>query len=64
MFVTEELAEGARFDIVHVNNDLTCDDNRFEFTDPDVPPASDHEPILARFSFDDDGDDDDDDEED
>ena len=50
-FATDGLAAIAEYDIVHVNNDFTRDDNRIEFSDPDVLPASDHEPIVARFDF-------------
>ncbi|MEL6230504.1 MAG: esterase-like activity of phytase family protein [Cyanobacteria bacterium J06627_3] len=49
LFVTDSLLEGAEFDIVHVNNDFTRDDNGALFTDTIV--ASDHEPILAKFTL-------------
>lgn len=49
LFVTDSLLEGAEFDIVHVNNDFTRDDNGALFTDTVV--ASDHEPILAKFTL-------------
>ena len=49
MFVTDALLESAEFDIVHVNNDFARDDNRIRFTDTVV--ASDHEPILGRFTL-------------
>ncbi|NEQ53876.1 MAG: multifunctional hydrolase/phosphatase/nucleotidase, partial [Leptolyngbya sp. SIO3F4] len=49
LFVTDSLLEGAEFDIVHVNNDFTRDDNAALFTDTIV--ASDHEPILAKFTL-------------
>ena len=49
LFVTDSLLEGAEFDIVHVNNDFTRDDNGALFTD--TIAASDHEPILAKFTL-------------
>ncbi|MGF1523106.1 MAG: esterase-like activity of phytase family protein [Leptolyngbyaceae cyanobacterium] len=49
MFVTDALLDSAEFDIVHLNNDFARDDNRIRFTDTVV--ASDHEPLVARFSF-------------
>lgn len=52
LLVTDSLGEGAEFDIVHVNNDFTRDDNAVEFDDTVV--ASDHEPIVGRFDIADD----------
>ncbi|MGD1855553.1 MAG: esterase-like activity of phytase family protein [Leptolyngbyaceae cyanobacterium] len=49
LFVTDSLLEGAEFDIVHVNNDFTRDDNGALFTDTIV--ASDHEPLVAKFTL-------------
>ncbi|WP_299489951.1 choice-of-anchor I family protein [Acaryochloris sp. IP29b_bin.137] len=49
MLVTDPLLEGAEFDIVHVNNDFTRDDNAVEFDNTVV--ASDHEPIVGRFDI-------------
>ncbi len=54
MFVTGNLLDEAEFDIVHVNNDFTRDDNRTEFSD--IVVASDHEPIIGRFDLGVDGD--------
>ncbi|MDJ0704060.1 MAG: endonuclease/exonuclease/phosphatase family protein [Leptolyngbyaceae cyanobacterium MO_188.B28] len=54
MFVTNTLLEEAEFDIVHVNNDFPRDDGRFQFEDTVV--ASDHEPLVAKFTLEDDGD--------
>lgn len=51
-FATNSLAEGAEFDIVHVNNDFVRDDSRALFADQVV--ASDHEPIVGRFTLEDD----------
>ncbi|WP_017324270.1 choice-of-anchor I family protein [Synechococcus sp. PCC 7336] len=48
-FVTDSILEGAEFDIVHVNNDFTRDDDAIEFDD--VLPASDHEPLVARLDL-------------
>ena len=49
LFVTDSLLPGAEFDIVYVNNDFTRDDNAAIFTDTVV--ASDHEPIVGRFTL-------------
>ena len=49
MFVTDGLLDNAEFDIVHVNNDFTRDDNGAEFSN--VLPASDHEPIISRLTI-------------
>ena len=49
MFVSDALLESAQFDIVHVNNDFPRDDGRIQFEDTVV--ASDHEPLLAKFSL-------------
>ena len=51
MFVTDSLLENAEFDIVHVNNDFARDDNGAQFESTVV--ASDHEPIVGRFTFED-----------
>ena len=51
ILVTDSLLDGAEFDIVHVNNDFTRDDNGAQFTDTVV--ASDHEPIVAKFTLED-----------
>ncbi|MEL6224412.1 MAG: endonuclease/exonuclease/phosphatase family protein [Cyanobacteria bacterium J06627_8] len=48
-FVTDSLLDSAEFDVVHVNNDFTRDDNAIVFSD--VLSASDHEPIVASFDF-------------
>ena len=45
VFVTDSLLDRAEFDIVHVNNDFPA-----SFNDPNVL-VSDHEPLVARFSF-------------
>lgn len=52
-FATNALAEGAEFDIVHVNNDFVRDDGQAIFDDSIV--ASDHEPIVGRFTLEDGG---------
>ncbi|NER80751.1 MAG: multifunctional hydrolase/phosphatase/nucleotidase, partial [Leptolyngbya sp. SIO1D8] len=49
MFVTDGLLNRAEFEVVHVNNDFARDDNRALFGDTVV--ASDHEPLLGRFTF-------------
>ncbi|MEM1251156.1 MAG: choice-of-anchor I family protein [Cyanobacteria bacterium P01_H01_bin.21] len=49
MFVTDSLLDGAEFDIVHVNNDFPRDDNGAQFENTVV--ASDHEPIVGKFTF-------------
>ncbi|MEO1123799.1 MAG: esterase-like activity of phytase family protein [Cyanobacteria bacterium J06639_16] len=49
MFVTDRLLNRAEFEVVHVNNDFARDDNRIRFDDTLV--ASDHEPLLGRFTF-------------
>lgn len=52
-FATHALAEGAEFDIVHVNNDFVRDDGQAIFDDSIV--ASDHEPVVGRFTLEDGG---------
>lgn len=49
IFVTDSLLAGAEFDIVHVNNDFARDDDGAQFETTIV--ASDHEPILGKFTF-------------
>ena len=49
MFVSDALLPDAEFDIVHVNNDFTRDDDGEIF--PDTVVASDHEPIVGRFTI-------------
>ena len=44
LFVTDSLLTDAEFEVVHVNNDFTRDDNAIEFSDTVV--ASDHEPLC------------------
>ena len=51
IFVTDSLLDGAEFDIVHVNNDFPRDDNGAQFESTVV--ASDHEPIVGKFTFED-----------
>ncbi|PZD71856.1 Trifunctional nucleotide phosphoesterase proteinYfkN [Acaryochloris thomasi RCC1774] len=48
-FVSDSLLPEAKFDIVHVNNDFTRDDNAIEFNDTVV--ASDHEPLVSRLNI-------------
>lgn len=52
-FATNALAAGAEFDIVHVNNDFVRDDGQAIFDDSIV--ASDHEPVVGRFTLEDGG---------
>lgn len=47
-FVTDSLLTDAQFDIVHVNNDFTRDDDGDQFTETLV--ASDHEPLVGQFT--------------
>ena len=50
VFVSDGLlALSPEFDIVHVNNDFTRDDDGDVFVD--TLPASDHEPIVVRLDF-------------
>lgn len=48
-FATNPLAENAKFDIVHVNNDFARDGDRTLFEDQIV--ASDHEPVVGRYTL-------------
>jgi 2',3'-cyclic-nucleotide 2'-phosphodiesterase (5'-nucleotidase family)/predicted extracellular nuclease len=52
LFVSDALLAGAKFDMVHVNNDFPRDDNRIRFEDTVV--ASDHEPIVAQLTLEED----------
>ncbi|MEO0805960.1 MAG: esterase-like activity of phytase family protein [Cyanobacteria bacterium J06643_4] len=49
LYVSDGLLPGAKFDIVHVNNDFPRDDGRNLFTDTVV--ASDHEPLVAQLTI-------------